>query len=193
MLFTFLFGTRRSSLGVLTLDVLLTEKIRLPGTVTRYPVEDGTETSDHIGCGSRQLHISGSVSHSAMLEFGLRGVTRLMDAVEALEHMHEQRQPITVVTGLGVYEDMGIESLEITRAAGEKGGNWIDIDAELVRIERVSLKQADIPPGQAAPDAQGKAGQTGQRAGQSPSQNPATPQQDTRMRSTLATVAQPGG
>lgn len=183
MLFTLLFGTQRSTLGVLTLDVLVTEELELPGTVTLYPVEDGTEISDHIARGAPRLHIGGSVSHSEMLELGLLSKSRLIDAVEALEFMHEQRQPITVVTGLRVYEDMGIAHLRMVRSSGEKGGNWIDIDAELIRIQRVALKQAEVP--RTAADARGKAGPTAQRAGQSAASNPATPAQDAQSGSIL--------
>ena len=52
---------RRARIGTLILDVLLTEAIDLPSSVSRYPVEDGSEVSDHITAQSETIRLAGTV------------------------------------------------------------------------------------------------------------------------------------
>jgi hypothetical protein len=82
--------------------------------------------------------------------------------------MHKDRQPITVITGLGKYEDMAFTSLSIIRSNSGKDGGWLTINADLRHIKKVSLKQADLPAeDKAAPTAKGKTGKTEKPGGQS--------------------------
>jgi hypothetical protein len=175
MIFSMFFQTQRSTLGALTLDVLLKEELTLPSEVTQYPVEDGgPEISDHITQGTEKLTISGSVSsaNSEALEFA-RCSSKMVDALETLRTMHKERATITVVTGLGVYEDMGLNGVIIARNSGvEKGGAWLDVDANLIKVNKVSLETADLPPEQVDPvsdggKTKGKSGSTEKKAGHS--------------------------
>jgi hypothetical protein len=176
MIFSMFYQTQRSTLGTLTIDVLLKEALELPSEATKYPVEDGgPDITDHITQSNERLDISGSVSSASdmmSMEFGGGCYSKLIDAVETLREMHDAREPITVVTGLGVYEDMAFTGMTVTRNSGnEKGGAWLDIDATLMKIRFVSLKEADLPPEQAS--AKGRTGQTEKRGGASGSQNKA--------------------
>ena len=158
--------TQLSQLGYLHLDVMLTESLTLPSEVTRYPIEDGSEdVSDHITRGNEELSINGSISCATSfgMEFGAGQHSKLIDAIDQLRNMHKERKPISVTTGLGTYTDMGFTGLTVSRGAGDKGGNWIDINATLRQIKRVALKQAELPPERAsgAPSASGAKGKTG--------------------------------
>lgn len=170
--FSMFYGTSLSQLGYLELDVLITENLSLPSDVTKYPIEDGSEISDHITEGSEELNITGSISSSTSfgLQFGYCK-SKLIDAVDTLRKMHKERKVVKVITGLGTYEDMGFTALSFNRGSGDKGGNWIDINASLRKIKKVKLKSAELPPDQAAAPAKGKVGKTEKKTGQSGSQS----------------------
>lgn len=151
--------------GAVVLDVLQTEDFELPGEVSVYPIEEGAERSDHIFTGAERLRVSGTVSASAMFDFGLGGFsTRMADAVEALEGLRNKRQTFEVSTGLRLYPDMGFANLRFSRK-GEGQGNWLYIEAEMVRVRVVQLREADVPERAAAPSARGRAGRTATPAG----------------------------
>ena len=142
-----MFMSKQTTVGFLSLDILVSENLKFPSEVTKYPVEDGTEEiSDHITQGNEELTISGRVSSSQVLSFDFgRCVTKLVDAVDQLRSMHKARQPIKVVTGLGSYEEMAFTSLSVTRSNGGDGGNWLDINADLRKIKKVAVKETALP------------------------------------------------
>ena len=153
---------KKSTVGFLSLDVLVSENLKLPSEVTKYPVEDGSEEiSDHITQQNEELSITGSVSSSEILslEFG-SCMTKLINAVDQMRSMHKERKPVTVVTGLGKYEEMAFTDLSITRGNGAGGGGWLDINASLRKIKKVALKETELPPDKADPNGSGK-GKTG--------------------------------
>jgi len=170
--FSMFYGTANSQLGYLELDVLVTENLSLPSDVTKYPIEDGSQISDHITEGAEELTITGSISSGSAwgLEFAFCK-SRLIDAVDVMRNMHKDRKLVKVVTGLGTYEDMGFTALSFNRGAGEKGGNWIDINASLRKVKKVKLKQTELPPDQTSGDGTGKTGATEKKTGQSGTQN----------------------
>lgn len=171
--YSFFYEDKTTQLGILSLDVLLQENLSLPSDVTKYPVEDGSEEiSDHITRGNEELTINGDISAAtsfgvefASLATGVRCYSKLINAVDQLRKMHKDRKPVTVVTGLGQYEDMGFTGLTLQRQAGNLGGQWISINATLRKIKKVALKAADLPPDKAPGN--GKVGTTERRAGQS--------------------------
>ena len=168
MIFSLIFQTLRSTLGLVTLDVLMTETLELPSEVTQYPVEDGgPEISDHITQGNEELNITGMISHGGLdaFEFGICN-HKLIDAIESFRDMHKARQPITVVTGIMVYEDMGFDGVTITRNnSGDRGGNWIEIDAKLRKVIKVELKEGDLPDEQIDPEDGDPPGTTSAKGG----------------------------
>ena len=151
-----------SKLGFLSLDILVTENLKLPSEVTKYPVEDGSEEiSDHITQSNEELSITGRVSNTAILSFQFGpGITKLVDAVGQLRSMHKARQPVKVVTGLGTYTDMAFTNLAINRSNGTDGGYWLDINADLRKLKKVALKTTELPPDKAGDGVKGKTGVT---------------------------------
>lgn len=174
----FMTTDRRTRLGVLLLDVLLTEEVEFESQATLYPVEDGTEISDHITQGAEKIRIGGVVSTAdasggfgiaATLGFGVDNSAKLIDVIEALRTMHKNRELVTVSTGQLVYEQMAFTSLNAQRSADGQGGNWVSVKAELVKIRKVSLKTADVPAPENIIEAgpAGRAGETNKPAGRS--------------------------
>jgi hypothetical protein len=178
--FSWFFSIGQSKLGYLSLDVLVTENLSLPSKVTEYPVEDGDgDISDHITAGNEELTITGSIASGSAfgMEFGSKCYSKMIDAIDQLRTMHKERKVITIVTGLGKYEDMAFTNLTIDRNnSPQTGGQWLSINASLRKIRKVSLKQADLPPDNAAKTdgANGKTGGTERKSGKSgaPSYDP---------------------
>src|SRR3954451_19997777 len=171
---SFFAESSQTYLGYLYLDVLTTETLTLPSDVTKYPVEDGNEEiSDHITRNNEELEISGLVSSATSfgMEFGSKCYSKMIDAVDQLRTMHTERQTITVVTGLGQYDDFAFTGLVITRSASDKGGQWLDIKANMRQIKKVKLKKTDLPADTAsktdATNPSQKTGRTESRTGKS--------------------------
>lgn len=185
--FSLFYGNILTELGLLQLDVLVTENLTFPSEVTKYPIEDGSEISDHITKGSEELNITGAIT-SAMdwsLQFG-SCKSKLIEAVDTLRKMHEDRKVVKIVTGMGTYEDMGFTALSFNRSNSDKGGNWIDINASLRKVVKVQLKQADLPEDTQASKtdgASGKVGKTEAKSGTSgaPSKAPEAPSERTSL------------
>jgi len=161
-LIDFIYRTNKSrtTIGMLRLDLLVSEELDLANGATRYPVEDGSEISDHIKEGTVTVRISGEIAAS---EGWLARDTKLsmIDALEALEAMHKARETITIVTGLTRYADLAIERLNAVRAnSGEGGGNWMKITGEFVRIRKVESKTAEVQERQTQGSTRGRAGTT---------------------------------
>lgn len=176
---------RRTKLGALVLDVLLTEEIDFESQVTLYPVETGVLITDHITRGAEKIRLSGMMSTAdlaggqgtaAAFGFGLDNSSKLVDVIEILRGMHAARAMVEVSTGQMVYKDFAFSSLNAQRTAGGDGGNWLSVKAELIKINKVTLKKADVPPPQTTQEpAAGRAGQTNQPAGKTTPSSSNTP------------------
>lgn len=180
MLSVLTFADRRTKLGALVLDCLISEEIDLPSKVTRYPVEDGSVISDHIALEPETVRIAGRVSTADVLAFGFvlgnsGGATKLVEAVDALRAMHAERAIIEISTGQMVYTDMAFTSLNAVRSADGDGGNWLDVRAELTKVRKVTLKSADVPAETAQEPAKGRAGKTATPAGRNATTTVAPP------------------
>jgi len=156
----------QSMIGSVPLDALLIEDTELSANISQYPVEEGADISDHITQEPERLAVSGVVTAAGITIFGAGGRSKLIAAKETLRQLHKQRIPVTIVTGMDVYADYAMANAKISRTnEGEK----ITLDCEFQKIDKVQLKQADIPPEKAAGSkgqgANGKAGQTASKGG----------------------------
>jgi hypothetical protein len=142
------FRNQQTQLGALFLDVLVSEQLSLPSKVTQYPIETGDgDISDHITANRAELTIVGAVSasESFAITFGPLCYSKLIDTIDTLSQMHRDRQPFTVVTGLGQYDEMALTSLTIDRTnSAQTGGQWLQINAQMRHIKKVDLKKADV-------------------------------------------------
>lgn len=166
---------QRSMIGSLALDALLIEDTELTANISAYPVEDGTVISDHITHEPERLSLSGVVTGAGVRLFSAGGRSKLIEAKATLREIHAQRLPITIVTGMDIYTDYAMSNAKISRTnEGEK----ITLDCEFQKIDKVQLRQADLPPEKVKPGttgsgsgAQGKAGQTAAKGGKVDSAN----------------------
>ncbi|OFK88942.1 hypothetical protein HMPREF2796_03955, partial [Eikenella sp. HMSC071B05] len=153
----------QTMIGALQLDALISEQTSLSNGVTQYAVEEGAPVSDHISSEAEKLTIEGVVTGASVSLFGVHGRSKMIEAKEALRVINEQRQPITVVTGLDVYPNFAMESCDISRSADD--GEKLHISISLTKIRKAKTREADIPPGKVRQNAAGKAGETRKPAG----------------------------
>lgn len=147
MVLSLLFGKKYPSLkvGSIDLDVTIREEHRFSSRVTNYPIEDGTIISDHIINEPDVLVLVGLVSDTPLSIFA--PFNRSIDAFNRLITLHQSRQPLTVVTGLKVYQNMAITVLDVPRDV--KTGQSLTFTIELQRLVidtsvRLQLDQGNV-------------------------------------------------
>lgn len=153
----------KTLIGSLQLDALIKESTSLNSKVTKYAVEEGSPISDHISNESEQLVIDGVITGATVTLMGEAGRSKLILTKEALRLLHQQRQPITVVTGMDMYTDFVIESCEIER--NNDDGEQLNVNLSLTAIRKATVKTTDVPDGKVKPKAKGKAGETRKSGG----------------------------
>lgn len=115
MVLSLLFGAKYAQTDVagVVIDAVLNEDHQYNSRVTNYPVEDGRIISDHIINEPETLSLTGVVSDTP-LSF-LAPFNRSINAFQRLVEIHNRRELITVVTGIKVYLNMAITSINVPR------------------------------------------------------------------------------
>ena len=91
-------------IGVVAIDVRLSESHDFESTVTSFPVEDGSVISDHILVTPFTVSVEGLVSNSPLSESENVTVGRRSDnAFEMLLSANRQKKMVTLLTSLAVY------------------------------------------------------------------------------------------
>lgn len=170
------YADRRTRLGTLILDLTLAEEITFESEASQFPVEDGTIISDHVTQGAERLRISGTIPTAdvAALEADAEGRLKVVDVVEQCRRLHRSRDVLEVSTGQLLHKDFAFTRLSAARKADAEGGNWLSIDAELIKIRKVTLRTAEVPEERKvspANGAQGRAGKTNTAAGKNAGAN----------------------
>ena len=128
-----LFGRNKyaqGQVGNVVFDTVITEDHRFNSRVTYYPVETGTIISDHIINQPDVVVLQGLVSDTPLNILAL--FNRSIQAFNQLVQIHEQRQVVTVVTGLKVYPSMAITSMSVPRTI--RTGQSLTFTIELQRV-----------------------------------------------------------
>lgn len=115
MALSILFGRKydRTSIGSVVLDAVLSEDHTYNSRVTNYPIENGLVISDHIINEPETVQITGVVSDTPL--YSLAPFNNSINVFNRLVEIHNRRERITVVTGIKVYTDMVITSLQIPK------------------------------------------------------------------------------
>ena len=110
-----LFGRKyvRSNVQGIFLDVTVSEDHHYVSRVTQFPIENGRIITDHVINEPETLSLTGIVSDSPLAI--LSSFNRSTDAFNRLIRIHELKERITVVTGIKVYENMIMTSLNVPR------------------------------------------------------------------------------
>lgn len=131
------------------IDASVREEHTLENEVTVHPVEDGADVTDHIRRKPSPLTIEGVVSDTPIGDVALLRSDTVLPSREALEHIERifaNREPITVATALKSYTDMVPVALSMPRDAttGDALGFTLRLmPLVFARIGRVTVQVAD--------------------------------------------------
>lgn len=131
----FIFGRKLKQIGSLIVDAFTSEIHNRNNAITKYPIEDGEQLSDHIISDPETLTVNG------IIEPILDG-SNLVVAYKTLKDIRENKELITIVTGLEVYEDMGMLNLSVNRNSNN-GGSLV-FTANFQKVKIVSSQTVDI-------------------------------------------------
>lgn len=115
MVLVTLFGRKyaKGKVGLVELDVTLSENHTFNSRATNFPIETGGDITDHIINDPDILNLSGIVSDTPLN--ALSFFSRSIDAFNRLVEIHNRREPVRVVTGLKVYDNMVMTVLDVPR------------------------------------------------------------------------------
>lgn len=116
--------------GTITFDTMVSEEHKFTSRVTYFPVERGTIVSDHIINQPDVIILSGLISDTPLNIFFPSD--RSTTAFNQLLELHYRRTPVKVITGIKVYENMAIVSIDVPRTIAT--GQTLTFNIELQRI-----------------------------------------------------------
>lgn len=131
-------------------DASLSETHTRSAETTEFPVESGSDFTDHIRQQPIELTIEGIVSNTPigamrvvrdLEEFAGgfvddqgKSITIVADALAHLEAIFERRQPVTIQSALKIYERMAITSLEIPKDRETGNAMLFTLTARQIKI-----------------------------------------------------------
>jgi len=120
----------RTGINLVSFDTMVSEEHKFTSKVTYYPVESGTIVSDHIINQPDVVILSGLVSDTPLNIFAT--FNRSVAVFNQLILIHERRQVVDIVTGIKVYRNMAITSLDVPRTI--KTGQTLTFNITLQKI-----------------------------------------------------------
>jgi len=126
-----------------TFDGMTSESPTHEVVLSKHPVEDGADISDHAQTMPRQLTIVCDLTNSPMASQGPQSINRDHALYQALLDIQERKDPITVVTGLDVYTSMMILMVTTTRDAST--GQKVPVSIDLEEVILTKTETVEIP------------------------------------------------
>lgn len=175
-----IFGQGKSSIGGLVIDATVIQDHIGSAEITKNPVEEGAQITDHVQTNPNQLLIEGIISDTPIGFPILQNVlnivntvttlfgqsSRSIDGFNKLVDLKDKREPFTVITTLKKYDNMIITEIRVTRS--NETGNAIEFKATMEQIRIVSSKtttvNGNIDAGSAVSGAAGNAKDLGSKA-----------------------------
>ncbi len=127
------------------LDVAVSEEHGFESDVTSYPIEDGSNTTDHVHNSPLTVTIEGVVSDTPIGAIrDTRAGTTLPsdDALAHLKRIREAREPVTIETSLGVYDNMVMTALTVPRDA--RTGHALRFTAAFTQVTIVENERTTV-------------------------------------------------
>jgi hypothetical protein len=140
-------------IGDLEIDVVTREQIDMPSETTDHPVEGGFEISDNVVNKPIVLRMTCFLGQSNLNNFQ----DDRLQKYNALKNLRNERTPITVVSGLEVFDNMVITNITIPRDVFNASG--LEFDIELKQITIINSERRDLAQN-ASDDVKDKAGTT---------------------------------
>lgn len=154
----------KTNLGGYFFDAVFSVDTEHSLTITQHPVQTGANISDHAFVNpirmSMQIGVSDCMAYRAGANYGDDGDTKSVQAYRLLCKLQELRTPMQVVTRLNTYNNMLIESIDVsddvsTLCALKATVNLVQVLVVNVGTEKVSARAwttaAQRPPNETQP------------------------------------------
>lgn len=152
-----LFGSlyNQPSYGGISFDVVTDEDHQYVSLVSQFPIQSGSTVIDNVIKTPTKVRMKALVSDTpyrlfeAQLEAVGRGISfvangnaglRSITALEALIRLQESRQPLTLVTGIQVYDNMILTKLNVPR--DKRTGQMLVFDMEFQQTMLATVQLA---------------------------------------------------
>jgi len=131
---------------VFTFDAGFSESPTDEAEVTRHPVEDGADITDHVQDLPARLSLVVGLTNSPLPEQGPMAKNRDLDLYLELLDVKRRGELLQVVTGLRVYDNMVLTRVAPTRTA--RSGQALEINIDFEEVKLTTTETVDIPPAQ---------------------------------------------
>lgn len=140
----------KTNLGGYFFDAVFSVDTEHSLTVTQHPVQTGANISDHAFVNpirmTMQVGVSDAMAYRAGADYGGDGKTKSVQAYRLLCKLQELRTPMQVVTRLNTYQNMLIESIDVsddasTLCALKATVNLVQVLVVNVGTEKVSARK----------------------------------------------------
>jgi hypothetical protein len=137
-------ASKGSAPAVIEFDATLSQTHLMQASVTRHPVEDGSQITDHIIDQPDAISLVGIISNTPLVFLGFLGDSprRAEEAFQKIEEMKSAGQLVEVTTSLKNYTNMAITSVRCTRDAPK--GNVIEVSVDLEEVLIATTATATI-------------------------------------------------
>jgi len=125
-------------------DATVSESPTHEGSLTKHPVEDGADVSDHYQNEPDTLALVCGLTNSPLPAQGEPEQNRDVVLYKDLVAIKDRGEPITVVTGIDVYENMVITRITFTR--DPQTGQALLLNLDLEEVILTTTESVDIPP-----------------------------------------------
>lgn len=122
-------------IGPIIIDAFLAEDHTRRSSTTSYPVEDGADISDHIRNEPLEINIRGMIE-------AVDDGTNIIESFKSLNYLMDSKTLFSVITGLKVYENMHMNSLNINRTA--LNGGSLPFSARFSQVTKVQSQAVAI-------------------------------------------------
>lgn len=122
----------------LQIDIVSSEVIELPSETTDNPIESGSEVTDHIINRPILLRMACQIGGSNLTNW----TDRKIEGYEALKKLRDDKQPVTVVSGLETFTNMLINNISIDRNL--QNASVLQFQIEFKQAKIVSSQRVDV-------------------------------------------------
>lgn len=136
-LFSYFVGVTKQ-IQDLQIDIVSSEVIELPSETTDNPIESGSEVTDHIINKPIMLRMICQIGGSNLTNW----TDRKIEGYEALKKLRDDRQPVTVVSGLETFSNMLINNIFIDRNL--QNASVLQFQIEFKQAKIVSSQRVDV-------------------------------------------------
>ena len=136
-LFSSFFGVNKS-IQDLEIDIVSSEVIELPSETTDNPIESGGEVTDHIINRPILLRMVCQIGGSNLTNW----TDRKIEGYEALKKLRDDKQPVTVVSGLETFSNMLINNISIDRNL--QNASVLQFQIEFKQAKIVSSQRVEV-------------------------------------------------